>query len=106
MTANATKCHIPSNVQYFMKNWDEGYNFGFKDGVHLEQYVTNFTQEKHGFMTGYFIGYIAGYEKKKGYAASLIKQDEIRRKMKSVVFDGKEYLPEIKREYDRSGDDK
>ena len=98
-----TKCHIPDNVQYFMRNWDEGYGYGFKDGMNADQYVTNFTQEKHGFMTGYFMGYLGGYEKKRGYAAAQVKQAEIRVKMQNVVYDGKTYSPEIKREYDQSG---
>lgn len=95
---------IPENVVYWMNNYNEGYKFGARDGMMLRPYAENFSRDPHGFMTGYFHGYLAAYEKKRGYTIALALQDEIGGKLKPKKVDDKILPPEIIREDDRSGD--
>ena len=62
---------IPLHVKYFMGNWTEGYDFGIRDARRQNPMVTNFSAEKHGFMSGYIVGFSDGTEKKKGRNAAL-----------------------------------
>jgi hypothetical protein len=95
---------IPSNVQYWMHNWNEGYKFGSRDGMMMKSYANDFSLEKHGFMTGYIHGYCAAMEKKRGFSYAQTVQSEFANKCKTRKIDGREYPPEIKFELDRSGD--
>lgn len=63
--------NIPAHVQYFMANYNEGYVYGMRDGRNQSSFaITNFSQEKHGFMTGYLHGFMHLKEKLKGVKAA------------------------------------
>ncbi len=90
------KMAIPAHVQYFMTNYNEGYDYGYRDGNKKNPHVTNFSQEKHGFMTGYAQGYAASLDKKGGTTASSIFLADFMRKIDML---------EILVEVDKSGSD-
>lgn len=86
---------IPEYVQYFMKNYAEGYTYGYRDAINHSQYVTNFSLEKHGFMTGYFQGYSDGTEKRRergGRNVAMEAMNDIRKDIEKLII-----VPELDR---------
>lgn len=72
MTETASKeFELPTHLQEYFKNWNEGYNFGRRDAFQKKELPNVFTGEPHGLMCGYIAGYCAMIEKLRGFSVSI-----------------------------------